>query len=118
MYSFEEKEEVIKQFKGGRKIEYMHEATGIPIDTLILWKEEADLRLRIKNLIKASDYEEAKKEIEKLNSPDNDIIKFTHLKRIAYLEGDIEGEKNNLREILKRNPNDIKVIREASSNAS
>lgn len=115
MYSFEEKEEVIRQLKCGRKVKYIHEMTGIPEDVLIAWKEEADLRLKIKGLIKAGEFEEAKKEIEKL---DNEIIKFADLKRIAYLKKDVDGEKDNLREILKRNPNDIKAIRKVFGNTS
>ena len=118
MYSFEEKEEVIKKFKEGHRLKKVHEETGIPEDVLETWKEEADLILRIKALIKVGNLEEARNELEKLNSSDNEIIKFEYLIDISRLEGDTEGEKNNLREILERKPDDIKSIRKAFSKTS
>ena len=108
MYSFEDKEEVIRQFKGGRKVLDMHKKTGIPVDTLAMWKEEADLRLKIRSLIKSGGLEEAKKEVESLD--EDSVIRFCYLKKISKLEGDREGEVANLEEILAREPDNLRAI--------
>lgn len=108
MYSFEKKEEVIKQFKSGKKVLHVHRETRIPVNILSIWKEEADLRLKIRALIKSGNLNEAKTEVEKLDK--DSVIRFGFLKKIAKIEGDREGEVNNAREIFRKQPDDVSAI--------
>ena len=107
MYSFEEKEKIIEKMKQGNNVEELYTEYGIDKTTLYKWEEEMLLRRRIKQLRQEGNLEEAKKETEKLNDKNSEIIKASILIGIARAEGDKETEEKMLNRQLELVPNDI-----------
>ncbi len=116
MYSFEEKEKIIKMLKAGINIDRISQEQNIPVSILTEWQEELEIRQRIKTLIQQNKLKEAEDMIELLTGPNNETIRISFRIMILRAEGSIneekaeanrQKEKELLKEQLRINPKDI-----------
>ena len=109
MYSFEEKEAVIKRIKDGESTVQISESTGISKTTISKWKKEIELRRKIINLIEKGEIQEARKELEELKGKNVQAIRLALQAKIERKEGNREELKRLLQEILKLEPDNVKA---------
>lgn len=101
---------VMNLFKEGYSAQGVHNRFNMPMDLLSKWEREWNIRKNINNLIIQGYLDEAKKEVERLEGDENEIIRCSILTKIASQEGDVEEQKRQLDRHLELEPDNAMII--------
>ena len=101
---------VMNLFKEGYSAQGVHNRFDMPMDLLSKWEEEYEIRRHIKSLIIEGYFDEAKKEVERLEGDENETVRCSILTKIASLDGDVEEKKRLLDRHLELEPNNTTVM--------